>query len=95
MTILRLTSTALIVSKIGYRAGPMFALLNLQGIAPYQNAVLVDSSSRVLTLSENLRALLANGASADDGLVRLTASDCPSPSIPFLSLNMRPAASPR
>ena len=44
----------------------------LQGIAPYQNAVLVDSSSRVLTLSENLHALLANGAAADDGLVSLT-----------------------
>lgn len=41
-----------------------------QGISPYQNAVLVDSSSRVLTLSENLRALLANGAGVDDdGLV--------------------------
>ncbi|KAK9834774.1 hypothetical protein WJX74_010161 [Apatococcus lobatus] len=37
-----------------------------QGISPYQNAVFVDSSSRVLTLSENLRALLANGAGVDD-----------------------------
>lgn len=42
----------------------------VQGITPYQNAVYVDSSSRVLTLSENLRALLANGAGVDDdGLV--------------------------
>lgn len=49
--------------------------LCVQGISPYQNAVLVDSSSRVLTLSENLRALLANGAGVDDdGLVRHAAA---------------------
>ena len=46
------------------------SLAAIQGISPYQNAVLVDSSSRVLTLSENLHALLANGAGVDEGLVR-------------------------
>ncbi len=53
-------------------------LAGTQGIAPYQNAVLVDSSSRVLTLSENLRALLENGTGVDDGLVRHPALMLPS-----------------
>lgn len=40
----------------------------LTGYRPYENAVLVDPTQRVVTLSENLQSLSSNGVV--DGLVR-------------------------
>lgn len=40
----------------------------LTGYRPYENAVLVDGSQKVVTLSENLQSIANNGVV--DGLVR-------------------------
>ena len=44
----------------------------LQGYRPFENSALVDPNQRVITLSENLQSLTANGSaqSPDNGMVR-------------------------
>ncbi len=47
----------------------------LQGYRPFENSALVDPSQRVITLSENLQSLAANGGasnSPDNGMVSMT-----------------------
>lgn len=49
----------------------------LQGYRPFENAAMVDPNQRVITLSENLQSLTANGGAAvspDNGMVRAKAS---------------------
>ena len=49
----------------------------LQGYRPFENSALVDPNQRVITLSENLQSLTANGNAAqspDNGMVRLPAT---------------------
>ena len=44
----------------------------LQGYRPFENAAMVDPNQRVITLSENLQSLTANGGqtqSPDNGMV--------------------------
>ncbi len=52
----------------------------LQGYRPFENSALVDPNQRVITLSENLQSLTANGGSAqspDNGMVGTpTATSC-------------------
>ena len=45
-------------------------LRELEGYQPFQNTALVDTSQRILTVSENLHAIQNGSSAADAGLVR-------------------------